>query len=463
MMAHFKSYGQSRVFNGVPLFFNRDLEQETKQVKTEMISNGMYPQEYRDRWHQVIWSEKESFSSRSASRLISLLDHYDHTRSKHCLACIGVVPSVESLLLGHKLFVQFLRKAESALRRDLSLLGLELIIDWHHLTLENSDNCLRIQHAPREIVADSNSKPSSLNGEDHEWLIGELQRKLQRRDAYDFEQLNREVLTSATKTIAFIQQVTGDVLDKSKVIQGQKLYTSDATDESLQFTAEHEWNYSASSSGLVLFPDANRFTDEHWKYWREVRRRHRIGCSRLNRDYEFRVITLFHEIVHCFQGHKWKFEGFGLWQAEFEASYCQLDLLHLAANVVDCERDVWRDGFAEESMLWMFDLVHEIHLQIPECDRHIVTGYETWLNSHGRLPPIHQSSDELFDQNKCWNTYLKNRLPLEAYSEGRRIPSYFRYRWNSDTSVKDAYNMGHSVPDDLLIEQLQFKLMVNEK
>jgi len=419
----------------------------------------------RKHWSNVIHQE---LSARAASRLLSLLDHLND----HILFEDKPVSSLGRR--HHAFFVRFLKKASHALQKDLLLFDLRL--EWNEVSLllegrksaefasgnkeKEKGVVVFIRHSismeAKEYGGDASTITNGgecLDEEDRLWLIETIEAKLQHKNVFDYERLNVEVLKSAIKVLSFVQEQTGYVLDTKKVVHGEKLHI-EPDDENIEFTAEHQWNYSASSSGVVLFPDANLFTDEHWKYWKEVRTSHKVGSRRLFRDYEFRVITLFHEVIHCFQGHKWVFEDFKLWQAEFEASYSQLDLLHLAANVVDTDNEIWRDGFAEESMLWLFDLVREIHALIKEetCDskKELLIGYEAWVSSHGRISPVSQSSDELFEQNKSHNTYLKCRLPLEVFSEGQQLVSYFKYRWCADLSTKDTYNMGHQVPHDLI-------------
>jgi hypothetical protein len=374
---------------------------------------------------QITHTIINDFTIRECSRLLSFLDHFDKNTQRLNLKSINIF------------FLNFFMKAHESLIACFTRVN-------YRIEINQQEECIVLHRCIDD------EQQISL-----EEFIELLELRLQVDDAYDYDQLNVQMIQSAMKVLLVLQEQTGHVLDGKKldVIHWQKLYI-DHEDENLEFTAEHQWNYSASSIGLILYPDPRMFLDLHWSYWRQVRGDD--SDNRLYRDYEFRCCVVFHEIIHCFQGHKWPFKNFKLWNSEFEASYTHFDLLYTAANIVDKENEIWSHGFAEEIILWMFNSVYNIHCRLQSSDKPedkaIIEGYERWRDSHGRVDPCDQNSDEIFDTNKSYNTYLKHRLPLEAFSEGNRLVPFLKFHWNANLTLLDTYNDEQEVPEDLIIK-----------
>ena len=106
---------------------------------------------------------------------------------------------------------------------------------------------------------------------------------------------------------------------------------------------------------------------------------------------------------------------------------------------------IYHNGLVEECILWLYNLVKDIHHRID--DKGILEGYETWVLSHAREDPISISADHVFDLHKDYNSYLKCRLPLEMYDEGKWLESFLRYHWNQ--KEKSGYDLGGDVPVEL--------------
>ncbi|KAL9644171.1 hypothetical protein ABK040_005635 [Willaertia magna] len=264
-------------------------------------------------------------------------------------------------------------------------------------------------------------------------FIQTLQNTIEQNNIFNYTELNINNIHASIETLQFLQNkiIKKEILDTNKLdnIKIEQIYYSK---DNLEFS-EHQWNYSATSAGIIYFPNANEFYKEHFEHWREEmiigerieeEEEEVIEDNVLHfRDYEFRSFLVnFHEIIHCFQKHKWQFKTFNLLKAEFEASFAQLNLFLLSTQIFTKRKDFYLEGLFEECILWLYEFINNLHRQILKKSKinnkykQLLDGYNIWLQSHGRDSKILQdlmTDDYLFE--KKFNSYLKCRLPLEVF------------------------------------------------
>lgn len=114
---------------------------------------------------------------------------------------------------------------------------------------------------------------------------------------------------------------------------------------------------------------------------------------------------------------------------------------------------LFKDGLLEECILWLFDLVWGIHQRIKHDNNQIILdGYTQWVKHHARVDPTEKTADQIFDDHKDYNTYLKCRLQLEVYDKGRKLVPFLLYHWNNEE--KSDFDLGLVVPNELHYERL---------
>lgn len=269
------------------------------------------------------------------------------------------------------------------------------------------------------------SKTTPLSKKENKRIYQKILSLLDSPDLLDFDKIVGQSFKDAQELIEEIQKKTQNLFDPNKIAKLKLCKIHVEKDESMN-NEKFEWNFCGSSNGEIYYPDIKNFRAKHKDFWIQLT----DAPKRFYQDYFYRSkFVMFHEIIHCFQGHLWKF-GLTLWKAEFAASINHLNLFYLSCKKNNKLGKFW------EIYLWMNSIVNKIEKEYLSKENK--KKYKDWNNSFGFKDPF-SKNEEI---KSHLNSYFKLKLPLDNFDERKcseRVSNFFKIFWEKDLNKRTTY------------------------